>query len=81
MKWNKLQLTDTIIICTGNIEINNSEYCSTNLSGSMIAGKNIYVNNTNGTLLMYAESEKRLRISEATIIKIKNKISSCSLKW
>ena len=46
----------------------------------MIAGKNIYVNNTNGTLLMYAESEKRLRISEATIIKIKNKISSCSLK-
>lgn len=80
LKWNKLQLTDTIIICTGNIEINNSEYCSTNLSGSMIAGKNIYVNNTNGTLLMYAESEKRLRISEATIIKIKNKVSSCSLK-
>lgn len=80
LRWNKLELTDTVIICSGDIDILNESYCTTNLSGSMIAGRNIYLENDGGTLIMYSESEKRLRISESTINKIKSVVSLYSTK-
>lgn len=80
LRWNKLELTDTVIICSGNIDILNQSYCTTNLSGSMIAGRNIYLENNGGTLIMHSESEKRLRITESAINKIRSVVSLYSTK-